>query len=62
MRKLLMFTAAIAMLFSCSESPIPEPEPQPEPKPEKWAINISTNITKATDTALKMVTRLAFML
>ena len=53
MRKLLMFTAAIAMLFSCSESPIPEPEPQPEPKPEKWAINISTNITKATDTAFE---------
>ena len=53
MRKLLMFAAAVAMFFSCSESPIPEPEPQPEPKPEKWAINISTNITNATDTAFE---------
>ena len=47
--------AAAALMLSCSENPIPEPEPTPTPTPtpEKWAINISTNITRATDTSFE---------
>ena len=52
MKKLLTLAALAALMFSCSESPAPEPEPTPTPTPtpEKWAINIATNITRATDT------------
>lgn len=55
MRKLLTLATVAALLFSCSESssPEPEPTPTPTPTPEKWAINISTNITRATDTAFE---------
>ena len=55
MRKLLTLAAVAALMFSCSENPTPEPEPTPTPTPtpEKWAINISTSITRATDTAFE---------
>lgn len=55
MRKLLALAAVAALMFSCSENPTPEPEPTPTPTPtpEKWAINISTSITRATDTAFE---------
>ncbi len=55
MRKLLTLAAVAALMFSCSESPAPEPEPTPTPPPtqEKWAINISTSITRATDTSFE---------
>ena len=52
MKKLLALAAVATLMFSCSENPTPEPEPtpQPTPTPEMWAINIATNITRATDT------------
>ena len=55
MRKLLTLAAVAALMFSCSENPSPEPEPTPTPPPtpEKWAINISTSITRATDTSFE---------
>ena len=55
MRKLLALAAVAAFMFSCSENPTPEPEPTPTPPPtqEKWAINISTSITRATDTSFE---------
>ena len=55
MRKLLALAAVAALMFSCSENPTPEPEPTPTPTPtpEKWAINISTSITRATDTSFE---------
>ena len=53
MKKLFSLVAVTATMFSCSENPIPEPEPGPTPAPEKWAINISTSITRATDTAFE---------
>ena len=55
MRKLLTLAAVAALMFSCSENPTPEPEPAPTPTPtpEKWAINISTSITRATDTSFE---------
>ena len=55
MRKLLALAAVAALMFSCSENPTLEPEPTPTPPPtqEKWAINISTSITRATDTSFE---------
>ena len=53
MKKNLVLAAVAALMFSCSENPTPEPEPTPQPTPEKWAINIATNITRATDTAFE---------
>ena len=55
MKKLLTLAAVAALMFSCSENPTPEPEPTPTPPPtqEKWAINISTSITRATDTSFE---------
>ena len=55
MKKLLTLAAVAALMFSCSENPTPEPEPTPTPTPtpEKWAINISTSITRATDTSFE---------
>ncbi len=55
MRNLLTLAAVAALMFSCSENPTPEPEPTPTPTPtpEKWAINISTSITRATDTSFE---------
>ena len=51
MKKLFTLATIVAFMFSCSKSSTPEPEPAPSPTPtpEKWAINISTNITRATD-------------
>lgn len=45
MKKIITLGTVAALMFSCSKSPAPEPE--------KWAINISTNITRATDTAFE---------
>ena len=55
MRELLTLAAVAALMFSCSENPTPEPEPTPTPPPtqEKWAINISASITRATDTSFE---------
>lgn len=55
MRKFITLAAVAALMFSCSENPTPEPEPTPTPPPtqEKWAINISTSITRATDTSFE---------
>lgn len=53
MKKLLKLVGFALVMFSCSETPTPEPEPIPTPTPEKWAINISTSITRATDTSFE---------
>ena len=49
MKKLITLAALATLIFSCSESPISEQNPIPE----KWPINISTSITRATDTAFE---------
>lgn len=55
MKKLLTLIAATLLMFSCSEGSTAEQEPTvpPKPTPEKWAINIATNISRATDTAFE---------
>lgn len=55
MRKLIAYATFVALFLSCSENLNLESEqkPTPNPAPEKWAINISTSITRATETAFE---------
>lgn len=55
MKKLLTLLAFSVLIFSCSGSSTsePDPEPIPPPIPEKWAINISANISRATETSFE---------
>lgn len=52
MRKILSLVAVATLMLSCSNPSI-ESEPGQTPTSEKWAINISTIITRATDTAFE---------
>lgn len=49
MKKNIFLLSLTAMMLSCSDTTVPEPEPIPD----KWAINIATSITRATDTAFE---------
>lgn len=55
MKKLFTLAMAASFLFSCSggDSSDPEPVVPSKPTPEKWAINIATNIARATDTSFE---------
>ena len=49
MKKLLTLATLASLMFSCSV----DPSSDPNSIPERWPINITTNITRATDTAFE---------